>query len=86
MLTADLHVPGAHCGVCRGVILATLRAVPGVRAADLDLRERRATVLFHAATTSVGALCQHLARAGYPATPISEGDPTMPQGRPNPVG
>ena len=85
MLTADLHVPGAHCGVCRGVILATLHAVPGVRAADLDLRERRATVLFHPAATSAAELCAHLTRAGYPATPSPQADPTTPQDRPNPV-
>lgn len=86
MLTLDLTVPGAHCGVCRGVILAALRAVPGVHAAELDLRERRATVLVNPAATDAAALCDRLASAGYPATLVVDDDPSAPQGRPNPVG
>ena len=85
MLTVDLSVPGAHCGVCRGVILATLRAVPGVHAAELDLREKRATVLIQPVATDADELCRRLGDAGYPAAPV-EADPIAPQGRPNPVG
>lgn len=85
MLTVDLSVPGAHCGVCRGVIVATLRAVPGVHAAEVDLREKRATVLIQPAATDADELCRRLSDAGYPAVPF-HADPTSPQGHPNPVG
>ncbi len=85
MLTVDLTVPSADCGVCRGVVLATLRAVPGVHAAELDLREKRATVLIQPAATDAHELCRRLEDAGYPAAPLTT-DPTAPQGRPNPVG
>ena len=85
MLTVDLHVPGAHCGVCRSVILAALRATPGVHAAELDLREQRATVLIHPAATDPTELCERLTAAGYPATPLVAGSSDTQAG-PNTAG
>ena len=85
MLTVDLYVPGAHCGVCRSVILTALRAIPGVHAAELDLREQRATVLIHPAATDAAELCERLTTAGYPATPLVPG-PSDTQAEPNPAG
>jgi copper chaperone len=67
--TVSLFVPGAHCGTCRAVVLHTLRAMSGVRQAELDLRDRRATVQFEPGVLDEAALCAALAEAGYPATP-----------------
>ncbi len=79
MTTVELAVPGAHCGACRAEIIAALEAVPGVRAVEVDLRERRATVLFNPAVTAPTELCQRLGAAGYPGS-------TLVQAPPNPVG
>lgn len=70
MQVIELSVPGAHCGACRAVILRHLRVMTGVRSAELDLRDRRATVLVNPAAIDAGELCQRLAAAGYPATPV----------------
>ena len=89
MLTVDLSVPGAHCGVCRGVILKVLLATPGVHGAEVDLREKRATVLVDPAVVDAQALCDHLRDAGYPATPVGRpatDAPTRTQEPPNPAG
>lgn len=84
MLTVHLFVPGAHCGVCRSVVLATLRGMPGVHAAELDLREQRATVRVQPAVTDVSELCERLGTAGYPSAPWS--GPSDAQAAPNVVG
>lgn len=70
MQIIELSVPGAHCGACRAVILRHLRAMPGVRSAEVDLRDRRATVLVNPAAIDTSELCRRLADAGYPATPL----------------
>lgn len=89
MLTVDLSVPGAHCGVCRGVILKVLLATGGVHGAEVDLREKRATVLVNPAAVDARDLCDRLGRAGYPAVPLGPGDgpdgPTATQPRPKPT-
>ncbi len=69
MQIIELSVPGAHCGACRAAILRHLRAMPGVRSAELDLRVRRATVLVNPAAIEPNELCRRLADVGYPATP-----------------
>lgn len=79
MVILSLHVPGAHCGVCRGAVLTTLRSVPGVHDAELDLRTRVATVRVDPAVVDAETLCERLADAGYPATQASaKGDPSPP--------
>ncbi len=80
MQIIELSVPGAHCGACRAAVLRHLRAMPGVRSAELDLRDRRATVLADPAVVDAGELCQRLADAGYPATPVVATAPTEDTG------
>lgn len=84
MPTVVLAVPGAHCSVCRRVILNALQGVPGVHGATLDLRSKQATVTV-ASTVDADTLCGHLRQAGYDATPVPRGhiDSTGPQGAPN---
>lgn len=80
MVVLALHVPGAHCGVCRGAVLAVLRATPGVHDADVDLRTRVARVRVQPAVVDVAALCDRLAAAGYPAAPSEHQDGPNPPG------
>lgn len=88
MVVVELHVPGAHCAVCRGAVLDVLRAVPGVHDAELDLRSRVARVRIQPAAVDAEALCARLAGAGYPATVHDGGgrDPSGRQATPNPTG
>lgn len=60
-----LGITGMTCGSCRRRVEETLRAVPGVDHAAVDLERGTAEVRYDPATTSPAALATAVRRAGY---------------------
>ncbi len=74
--TVTLSVPGMTCAACPFTVKAALNKVDGVTQVDVSYSEREAVVTFDDTQTSVEALTQATANAGYPSTPTaSEADP-----------
>jgi len=65
----DLRVTGMTCGHCQGRVEGALRAVPGVKKAQVDLQKGLATVTYDPAKASPEDLQQAVRGAGYEATP-----------------
>jgi Cu+-exporting ATPase len=74
----DLVAPvrGMHCAACVGKVERALTAVPGVDRASVNLATEQATVSFDPALTTVDALREAVAAAGYElAEPRAGGGP-----------
>jgi P-type Cu+ transporter len=78
--TEVLAVEGATCASCVARIEAALVAVPGVRAAAMNLATGRATVTAAGGEADPAALTAALDRAGYPARAVTGLVPTLPDG------
>lgn len=65
--TTSLQVEGMTCGSCVRHVERALRALPGVHAVDVRLRERVALVRHDATATPAVELSAALAAEGYPA-------------------
>ena len=74
--TLDLYLPGIHCGGCIAGVERTLRAIPGVRDARVNLTRKRVTV--SAATPEPTLWIDRLAGAGYEAHEADAGPVTRP--------
>ena len=61
----ELKVEGASCEGCVSTIEATLKSIPGVKDASMDLASGIAWVV---GTTETNELIQALEKKGYPAT------------------
>lgn len=68
MQTVTLSVPGMTCAACPITIKLALNKVEGVSEADVSYEQREAVVTFDDAQTSVEALTEATANAGYPST------------------
>lgn len=77
-----LSLPNIHCAACIGGVERALRALPQVRAARVNLRLRRATVVV-APDTDQAVLIDALAQAGHE---VHELDGAALTGRVDPVG
>lgn len=66
--TVTLAVKNMTCASCPYIVRKTLAAVPGVSKAEVSFDEKTATVTFDDDKTSVTALTEATAIAGYPAT------------------
>lgn len=66
--TVTLSVPGMNCDLCPLTIKKALSKVPGVASVDASYEKKQAVVTFDDSKTSVGALMQATANAGYPST------------------
>lgn len=62
------HVTGMTCTACSSHVEKAVRAVAGVRQADVSLMMNRLTVSFDDAETSAGEICAAVAHAGYGAS------------------
>ena len=69
---ADLKVEGMSCASCVGRVERTLKTVPGVLEATVNLATGRAHARY-VGTDTVGLMSAALAKAGYPAEPITAG-------------
>lgn len=65
--TVRLSVPGMTCGACPITVRTALRRVSGVEKIDIDEGEKLVTVTFDDRKTTVDALTQATANAGYPS-------------------
>jgi Cu+-exporting ATPase len=70
----ELAITGMTCASCVRSVERALTSVVGVESAEVNLANERATVRLDAATTELGALVHAVARAGYGALVIPEGD------------
>jgi len=61
------NVPRIHCSGCVRTVTETLKAVPGVTAAEGDEDRQTVDVVFDLAQVSEDRLRQALANVGYPA-------------------
>ncbi|WP_172298000.1 heavy metal translocating P-type ATPase [Pseudoruegeria sp. HB172150] len=66
MTDLTLHIQGLHCASCVGRAEKALRAVPGVREANVNLAAETGQVAFDAPATA-GSFVDALAKTGYPA-------------------
>lgn len=66
--TVTLSVPGMTCAACPITVKAALNKVDGVSQVDVSYPDREAMVTFDDAKTTVEALLQATANAGYPST------------------
>ncbi len=66
--TVTLDVPGMTCKFCPITIRKALSKVPGVIEAKSDYASKTATVIFDPDKTSLSALTEATANAGYPST------------------
>ncbi|AGC49137.1 copper-translocating P-type ATPase [Myxococcus stipitatus DSM 14675] len=70
----DLAVSGMTCAACARRVERTLSELEGVQECSVNFATRKASVVFDAKTTSVNALTEAVASAGYQAeVPKSEG-------------
>ena len=66
--TVTLDVPGMTCAACPITVKTALAKVAGVEKTDVSFERREAVVTYDDARTTVAALTQATAGAGYPST------------------
>jgi len=66
--TVTLSVPGMTCAACPITVKTALSKIEGVSKIDVRFETREAVVTFDDSKTSVLALTQTTANAGYPST------------------
>jgi len=66
--TVTLAVPDMNCAVCPITVKKALLKAEGVKAVQVDLDSRKATVNFDNAKTNVAALIHATTEAGYPSS------------------
>ena len=68
--TTTLKVEGMTCASCPYQVKKSLTGVEGVKAAEVSLETKLATVTFDNAKTDVAALTAATAGAGFPSSPV----------------
>ncbi len=63
-----LAVKNMTCASCPYIVKNSLVAVPGVSKAEVSFEDKSATVTFNDEKTSITALTEATANAGYPST------------------
>jgi copper chaperone CopZ len=62
---ATLTIGGMHCPACSARVVKALKAVPGVKEAEVSLEARQANVTYIAGETTPELLEQAITEAGY---------------------
>ena len=70
--TMDLALDGVDCAACLDDIEGTMRKVPGVVSARLNLTTHRLRLVWEAGATHATALVEALAKGGYRAYPFEQ--------------
>jgi mercuric ion binding protein len=71
--TVTLAVENMSCAACPLIVRKAMASVPGVTKVDVSYAEKAAIVTFDDAKTTVDAVAQASANAGYPARPVGPG-------------
>lgn len=66
--TVTLSVPGMNCALCPVTIKKSLANVAGVSSVEVRNEHKQAVVTFDDRRTTIEALREATARAGYPST------------------
>ena len=69
LATSELVIDGMHCASCAQRVQRSLRSVPAVASAAVNLATERAYVTFDPTATSADELCEAIAAGGYAAQP-----------------
>ena len=80
METCTLNLTGLHCAACVGRVERTLKKVPGVEDAAVNLATHRALVAFDPAQARPEALIAAIEKAGYGAAPAADAPPAEAHG------
>ena len=65
--TVTLKVPTMNCAICPITVKKALQTIDGVTKVDVTFETKLAVVRFHDERTSVNALTEATANAGYPS-------------------
>ena len=68
--TATFTVENMTCAACPITVRTAMKRVKGVKSVKVDFAARTAAVVFDPAVTTVEAIAEASANAGYPATPL----------------
>jgi cation-transporting ATPase V len=77
LVTSELAIGGMHCASCAQRVQRSLRDVPAVASAAVNLATERAYVTFDPAGPSTDDLCHAVVDGGYSAEPVSLGTPVV---------
>lgn len=69
--TVTLAVQNMYCAACPHTVKESLKAVRGVGAVSVSLKQKTAVVTYDDAVTDVKALTTATTNAGYPSAPKS---------------
>lgn len=70
--TVTLLVENMSCVSCPYTVREALKAVPGVKSAEVSFEEKTAVVVFDHEQANVAALTAATTNAGYPSRPLGE--------------
>lgn len=70
--TVTLAVENMTCAACPFIVRKAMGSVPGVTVVDVSYAEKTAVVTFDDGKTTIDAVAQASASAGYPARPLGQ--------------